>query len=100
MSVAIPHTAEQADSYRTGYILDPQRASSVTPAQCRAARAYIRWGQDRLAERSEVAVSTIRNFEAEKSEPQRSTLAALQRALEDAGIEFLPDGGVRLRERD
>jgi transcriptional regulator with XRE-family HTH domain len=74
----------------------------ITAAQCRAARALIRWNQDQLAEASQVGVAAIRVFEAEQSSPRRVTLAALQSALEAAGVIFIAsngDGpGVRLRK--
>ena len=70
----------------------------MTPAQCRAARSLLKWTQDDLAAKAEVSVITIRNFEGEKSEPRRVTLNAVQRALEAAGVEFIP-GGARLRDQ-
>ena len=57
----------------------------------------LKWTQDDLATKAAVSVLTIRNFEAEKSEPRRATLASMQRALEAANVEFT-DGGVRLRD--
>jgi transcriptional regulator with XRE-family HTH domain len=73
----------------------------LTPSQCRAARALIDWSQQQLADASHVGNATIRNFESGRSTPQHSTLAALQRALEDAGVEFTNGGqpGVRLRKK-
>lgn len=74
----------------------------ITAAQCRAARALIRWNQDQLAEASQVGVAAIRVFEAEQSAPRRVTLAAIQSALETAGVEFIPENGggagVRLKK--
>lgn len=74
----------------------------ITAAQCRAARALIRWNQDQLAEASQVGVAAIRVFEAEQSAPRRVTLAAIRSALEAAGVIFIAsngDGpGVRLRK--
>jgi len=35
-----------------------------------------------------VSVVTVRNFENDKSVPQRATLDVIQRALEAAGVEF------------
>ncbi|MGB8841311.1 MAG: transcriptional regulator [Aliidongia sp.] len=74
----------------------------ITPAQCRAARSLIRWSQDDLAANSEVGVAAIRTFEAESASPRRATVAALQRALEAAGIIFIAENGegpgVRLRK--
>jgi predicted transcriptional regulator len=65
----------------------------MTPAQCRAARGLLDRNQDWLAEAAQVSVVTIRNFENGKIAPHRATLAAMQRALEDAGIEFIPENG-------
>jgi hypothetical protein len=39
----------------------------------------------------------VRNFEADRSTPTTNNLTAIQRALEAAGAEFLPDNGVRLK---
>ncbi len=66
----------------------------MTPAQCRAARAMLDWTQDDLARMAQVSVVTVRNFENEKSAPQRSTLAVMKQALEVAGVTFIdPNGG-------
>lgn len=67
----------------------------ITAAQCRAGRALIRMQQAELAEKSRVSMRTIAGFETDKTAPVPSTLAAIQRALETAGIEFTDDGGVR-----
>jgi transcriptional regulator with XRE-family HTH domain len=76
----------------------------ITAAQCRAARALIRWSQDQLAEASQVGVAAIRVFETEQSSPRRVTLAAIRTALESAGVEFIAENGggpgVRLRKTD
>lgn len=67
---------------------------SLTPGQCRAARALLDWTQDDLADRAEVSRSTVRNFEGGQHELQRATSAAIRRALEAAGVTFLgPDAG-------
>jgi len=49
-----------------------------------------------LAKAASVGERTIADFESRTREPLRATLAAIQRALEAAGVEFLPDNGVRL----
>ncbi|MCB9701886.1 MAG: transcriptional regulator [Myxococcales bacterium] len=73
----------------------------MTPEQCRAARALLRWTVQDLHKASGVAAHTISTFEA-RSAPDRkfrtATLTTLQLAFERAGIEFLGDGapGVRL----
>jgi transcriptional regulator with XRE-family HTH domain len=74
----------------------------MTPAQCRAARGLLNWNQDHLALAARVSVVTVRNFENDKSTPQRATLDVIQRALEAADIEFISENGggpgVRLRK--
>jgi transcriptional regulator with XRE-family HTH domain len=72
----------------------------MTPAQYRAARALIDWTQDDLSRSAEVGAVTIRQFERGASEPRRAILAALRRALEEAGVKFIAGrggSGVRLR---
>jgi len=71
----------------------------MTPAQCRAARGLLGWTQQALSDAADVGVVTVRQFEAGASEPRRATLAALRRALEDAGVEFDGESGVRLRDK-
>ena len=75
----------------------------MTPEQCRAARALLDWSQEDLAERSRVAARTVRYFEKDMREPIPANLAALQSALERAGVVFIAeDGGgpgVRLKRK-
>ena len=72
---------------------------SLTAGQCRAARALIGWSQDQLSQASKVAKATIASFEAALRYPQQRTLDEIQKALEEAGIEFTNGGqpGVRLK---
>jgi transcriptional regulator with XRE-family HTH domain len=71
----------------------------LTPAQSRAARALVDWSQERLAEGSNLSESTIRDFEKGRRVPATNNLIAIRRALEEAGVEFKPDGSLRLREQ-
>jgi transcriptional regulator with XRE-family HTH domain len=50
-----------------------------------------------LAKAAAVGERTISDFESGARRPMRATLAAMQRALEAAGVEFLPDNGLRLK---
>jgi CheY-like chemotaxis protein len=59
------------------------------PAQCRAARALLRWSQSDLTRRAAVARKTVVDFETKRRALHRRTREALQRAFEDAGVEFL-----------
>jgi transcriptional regulator with XRE-family HTH domain len=70
----------------------------------RAARALLRWSALDLAKASKVAVSTIRRVEViEGKIPVTSANeAALRKALEAAGVEFIEENGggagVRIRK--
>jgi transcriptional regulator with XRE-family HTH domain len=72
--------------------------------QCRAARALLKWSQTQLADASGVSLSAVNDFEIDKRQPRSDNLAAIRRALESAGVEFIParNGkgvGVRLEEQ-
>jgi transcriptional regulator with XRE-family HTH domain len=81
------------------------RPAALTSEVIRAARALLRWEQRQLAEASLVSLPTIKRLEAKPGPlfAHASTLAALTRALEAAGIEFINENGggpgVRLRNR-
>lgn len=76
---------------------------TITPEQCRAARALLDWRQPQLAEASGVSPSTIRDFESGKRTPIANNLTAIRTALENAGVLFIDQNGngpgVRLRDR-
>jgi transcriptional regulator with XRE-family HTH domain len=59
-----------------------------TPEQCRAARGLLGWSQQQLADHARVGLVTVHQLEAGISQPRRATVEVIQRAFEDAGIEF------------
>jgi transcriptional regulator with XRE-family HTH domain len=65
--------------------------------QLRMARAAIGWGVRELAEKAGVTANTVTRIE-NGADAKQSTIDALQRALEAAGIEFIngDQPGVRL----
>ncbi len=73
----------------------------ITPAQCRAARGLVDMDQRTLAEGAMVTPGVIIDFEKERRVPTRNNLAAIQRVLEEAGVEFTNGDapGVRLRKK-
>lgn len=76
---------------------------SITPEQSRAARGLLDWSQTQLGQAANLSESTIRDFEKGRRTPSPNNLAAVQRALESAGITVLKEGdaatgpGVSLR---
>lgn len=76
----------------------------LTGGQIRAARGFLRWSAEALAERSRVGLSTVKRSEAAEGVPPitRPNLDAIRRALEEGGVEFTPQNGggpgVRLRK--
>ncbi|MGB3445826.1 MAG: helix-turn-helix transcriptional regulator [Xanthobacteraceae bacterium] len=60
----------------------------ITPAQLRAARAWLQWSQDELSDRSGVSKRSIARYEQGKTVPHSETLTALQRTFEATGVHF------------
>ena len=69
----------------------------ITKEQIKAARAMLDWSQSTLAEKTdgEVSSPTIKLIESGKSKSTEKTLFIIQQVFEDAGIEFLPNNGLR-----
>jgi predicted transcriptional regulator len=61
----------------------------VTPREVRAARAFLGWTRQQLADRAIVALNTVIRLEQGVVDSRSSTLDAIRRVLEAAGIEFL-----------
>jgi DNA-binding transcriptional regulator YiaG len=72
---------------------------TISSAQCRAGRALVKLTQAGLAEAASISKSVVVDFENDHRTPNRNNLAAIKRALEDAGVVFIDEGspGVRLR---
>ena len=73
--------------------------------EIRAGRALLGWSQLELAEAASVGVATVRRLEATETEIRGSVESVwkIQKALEAAGIEFIPEEagrgpGVRLKQ--
>jgi hypothetical protein len=76
----------------------------ILSSQLRAARALLRWSALDLATAAKIGVATIRRAEVIDGELQMNLAneAAIRRALELAGVEFIDENGggagVRLRK--
>lgn len=66
---------------------------TITPAQCRAARALLDWSQPDLVDHSGLTVTTISNFEKSKDgNTAKRTMERIVRAFILAGVAFTPTG--------
>ena len=73
----------------------------ITSGQIRAGRAFLKWTGKELADRSGVAFSTLMRLETGEGVPgaQAKTLDLVQKAFENAGVEFIgtPEDGAGVR---
>lgn len=76
----------------------------ITGPQIAAARTLLRIPATAVAAAASVGLATVRRAEASEGVPKitAANLNAIRRALEDAGVEFIPENGggagVRLRK--
>ncbi|TIL59268.1 MAG: helix-turn-helix domain-containing protein [Mesorhizobium sp.] len=73
----------------------------MLPIQCKMARTALSLGVRELAELAKVSPDTVARFERGDALRER-TIEDLKRALETAGVEFIPENGggagVRLKK--
>ena len=76
----------------------------MNSAQCKAARALLGMTQSQLAERANVGLSTVVDFERARRHVSDEAIGTIRSALEKAGIEFIDEKGggpgVRLRHTE
>jgi len=74
---------------------------TITPSQVRGARGVLDWSQAELADAATVTLRTVQRFERGQGPPRRTTVLAIKRALESAGVEFTngDEPGVKLVSR-
>ncbi|QCE35728.1 helix-turn-helix transcriptional regulator [Acetobacteraceae bacterium] len=81
--------------------IQKDRKTNISIVQIRSARSLLGWTQGQLAEKAGLSSISIVRIEKEQVEPRQSNLDLIQKALEDAGVEFLPEGkageGVRFK---
>ena len=74
-----------------------------SPSQIRAARALVGWSQTEVATAADLSIPTVKRAEADGGiRVSEDAVAAIARALEKAGVEFIAENGggpgVRLRK--
>ncbi len=67
----------------------------LTPSQSRAARGLLNWTQPDLAERCDMHVQTISNFEQDIGSPTKKTLQKITQTFENYGVDIMENGGVK-----
>ena len=72
---------------------------TLSPPQCRAARALLNWTQEDLVEHCKITKKTIADFERGATQPRAQTLAQITAAFEATGIEFFDGAGLRMQLR-
>ena len=71
----------------------------IMPDQCRGARGLLNMTQRELATKSGVSLGTVINFETGERQTIRAVMESIRKALEDAGVEFIPENGGGLGVR-
>lgn len=95
----MPDHKDQHQNY-----IDVDQKTHLMAKQCKAGRALLGWSQRDLASAARVHYRTVLDFENRTRRPIDATLSAMRRAMEEAGVVFIPANGggegVRLREPD
>jgi transcriptional regulator with XRE-family HTH domain len=83
--------------------MSTKNVDTVTPAQCKAARALLEITQIELADAAKLGLSTIVDFEKRRRRVSAAAMQAIRDALIARGVEFIDENGggpgVRLRKR-
>jgi predicted transcriptional regulator len=64
----------------------------VKPQHIRAARGWLHWSAEDLANNAGVRMNTIARIERGLNSPRDDTLAKIKAAFLTAGVDLLPDG--------
>jgi hypothetical protein len=72
---------------------------SISPAQCKAARALLNWSKNRLGGEAEIDTAAIQRFEAGAGSLPAEMQGAIIRTFEGFDVEFIDNGlqGVALK---
>jgi DNA-binding XRE family transcriptional regulator len=70
---------------------------TISPEQIKAARTLLKWSQSDLAGHVGLSPTTVGAFETGRLHPSVLNVSAIQRALEEAGVEFTNGGQPSVR---
>jgi transcriptional regulator with XRE-family HTH domain len=83
--------------------MSTNNVDTLTPGQCKAARALLELTQGELATAANLGLSTIVDFEKKRRQVSIAAIQAIREALVAHGVEFIDENGggagVRLRKR-
>lgn len=68
-------------------------SKSLTPEQCRMARAALKWSTNQLAEEADIGLNTVNRFE-KGTVPKDKIIEKIRITLENKGVAFTEDGCV------
>jgi DNA-binding transcriptional regulator YiaG len=68
---------------------------TITPTQCRAARAGLQWSREYLAQVASLSERTVTDFEPKARDPLPNNKAAMRSAFERQGVAFFDANGIR-----
>lgn len=80
------------------YIFRDEMITMITITQIKAARSLLSWDQKKLSQAAQISLPALSNLERGAVSPRQKTLDAIQKALENAGIEFIDGPGVRFQQ--
>ena len=83
--------------------MSTKNVDTITPGQCKAARALLELTQGELADAATLGLSTIVDFEKQRRQVSVEAIRAIRQALAARGVEFIDENGggpgLRLRKR-
>lgn len=74
------------------------RRETFTPRHVKAARSWLGWTAEMLSEKSNVGISTVRDFERGARHPIVANLKSMRSAFEEEGIVFTEHGFFQTEE--
>ena len=83
--------------------MSTKNVDTITPGQCKAARALLELTQGDLADAADLGLSTVVDFEKKRRQVSAGAMQAIRDALVARGIEFIDENGggpgVRVAKR-
>jgi len=83
--------------------MSTKNVDTITPGQCKAARALLELTQGDLAKAANLGLSTVVDFEKKRRQVSAAAVQAIKDALAAHGVDFIDENGggpgVRLRKR-